>query len=192
MLKSDLRKTYLSRRKQISETELSKKSQQIADLFFERFDLNKISVIHIFLPIIEKNEINTFLIINRIKSEFPHIRIAVPKSIPETSEMESYLFEDEYKLVRNSWKIPEPFPHPEHFIPEYEISMVLVPLLIFDQQGNRVGYGKGFYDRFLARCTKDCKKVGICLESPILEIEDPNQFDIKLEYCITPEKVFSF
>jgi 5-formyltetrahydrofolate cyclo-ligase len=67
-----------------------------------------------------------------------------------------------------------------------------MPLLIFDKQGNRVGYGKGFYDRFLQKCSPNALKVGICLEKPIEQIEDLNEFDVKMDVCITPFGVWRF
>lgn len=72
-----------------------------------------------------------------------------------------------------------------------KIDLVIVPLLAFDLDGNRVGYGKGYYDKFLQNC-ENALKIGICLEKPLLKILDINEYDIKLDYCITPEKIYSF
>lgn len=70
--------------------------------------------------------------------------------------------------------------------------MVLIPLLAFDKNGYRVGYGKGFYDRFLAECRPDVVKVGLSVFEPIDEITDLNEFDIKMDFCITPNRVWQF
>lgn len=70
--------------------------------------------------------------------------------------------------------------------------MVLIPLLAFDKKGYRVGYGKGFYDRFLADCRPDVVKVGLSVFEPIDEIADLNEFDIKMDFCITPNRVWQF
>jgi 5-formyltetrahydrofolate cyclo-ligase len=127
-------------------------------------------------------------LIERLQTEFPQVQIVVPKSIPETCQMEHFLYHKEAH-VENKWGIPEPVFG--ELIPPEKMSMVLVPLLIFDEEGNRVGYGKGFYDRFLQECSEDLIKIGLCLEEAIPKIEDVNEFDIKIDYCITPDRLYS-
>ncbi|MBC7409004.1 MAG: 5-formyltetrahydrofolate cyclo-ligase [Arcicella sp.] len=191
MIKSQLRKYYLSKRKAISAEEIVIKSQQITDLFFQNFDLLKVENIHIFLPIIKHNEINTWLIIRRLQQKFPKIVILIPKIIPENFEIENFLF-DEKKLIVNPWGILEPSGENQDKIEPEKIDLVIIPLLIFDKNGNRVGYGKGFYDRFLQQCNPKTLKIGVCLEEPIEMIEDVNEFDIKMDFCITPIKIYKF
>ena len=191
MKKSELRKIYLSKRKAISVEEMAIKSKQITDLFFQNFDLSVIEKLHIFLPIIKHNEINTWLIIRYLQQNFNQINIIIPKVIPENSELENYLF-NEKTLTENAWGILEPSGENQEKILTEQIDLVIIPLLIFDKNGNRVGYGKGFYDRFLQQCKPETLKVGVCLEDPIEIIEDVNEFDIKLHYCITPNKIYKF
>ncbi len=191
MKKAELRKHYLSKRKAISAEEMATKSQQIANLFFQNFDLSTIKNLHIFLPIIKNNEIDTWLIIRYLQQNFPEINIVIPKIFPEKSELENYIF-DEKSLTENHWGILEPSGgNQEKILPE-QIDLVIIPLLAFDKQGNRVGYGKGFYDRFLQNCSPKTLKVGLCLEEPIEIIEDLNKFDVKMDVCITPTKIYSF
>ena len=191
MIKSQLRKYYLSKRKAISAEEIVIKSRQITDLFFQNFDLLKVENIHIFLPIIKHNEINTWLIIRRLQHKFSKIVILIPKIIPEIFGIENFPF-DEKKLVENKWGILEPSRENQDKIEPKEIDLVIIPLLIFDKNGNRVGYGKGFYDRFLQQCNPKTLKIGMCLEEPIEMIEDVNEFDIKMDFCITPIKIYKF
>lgn len=191
MIKSQLRKYYLSKRKAISAEEIIIKSQQITDLFFQNFDLLKVKNIHIFLPIIKHNEINTWLIIRMLQQKFPKIAILIPKIIPENFEIENFPF-DEKKLIVNPWGILEPLGENQDKIESKKIDLVIIPLLIFDKNGNRVGYGKGFYDRFLQQCNSKTLKIGVCLEEPIEMIEDVNEFDIKMDFCITPIKIYKF
>ena len=72
------------------------------------------------------------------------------------------------------------------------IDMIFVPMLIFDKEGYRVGYGKGFYDKYLEHCRKDCIKAGFCYFEPMDKIDDPHKFDIPLDICITPYNVYVF
>ena len=73
-----------------------------------------------------------------------------------------------------------------------EIDMVFVPLLAFDKNGFRLGYGKGFYDKWLADCRPDCIKIGFCYFEPIEAIDDRNEFDVPLDISITPHNVYVF
>ena len=191
MKKSELRKLYLSKRKAISVEEMAIKSQQIADLFFQNFDLLAIKNLHIFLPIIKHNEIDTWLIIKELQQNFSEISIIIPKVIQEKSELESYVF-NEKNLIENSWGILEPTGENQEKILSEQIDLVIIPLLIFDKNGNRVGYGKGFYDRFLQQCKPETLKIGLCLEEPVEEIEDVNKFDVKINFCLTPNKIYKF
>ena len=191
MTKSQLRKYYLSKRKAIPAEEITIKSQQIADLFFANFDLSNIKNLHIFLPIIKHNELNTWLIIRKLQQSFPVINIIIPKIISEDSTLENYLFEEK-ELSKNSWGILEPSGQNQVKILPEQVDLVIIPLLIFDENGNRVGYGRGFYDRFLQACNPEMLKIGVCQEEAIESIEDTNEFDIKMDFCITPNKIYKF
>jgi 5-formyltetrahydrofolate cyclo-ligase len=68
--------------------------------------------------------------------------------------------------------------------------MVLVPLLAFDRQGFRVGYGKGFYDRFLQNLST--LKIGLSFFDADEDIDDVHAYDIQLDQCITPNKIVTF
>ncbi|MFZ0597958.1 MAG: 5-formyltetrahydrofolate cyclo-ligase, partial [Flavobacterium sp.] len=72
------------------------------------------------------------------------------------------------------------------------IEVVFVPLLAFDNVGNRVGYGKGFYDKFLAQCKPRTIKIGLSFFEAENQIDDVFESDVKLDYCVTPEKIFRF
>lgn len=94
------------------------------------------------------------------------------------------------ELALSDWQIHEPS-HNET-IASNEIDLVIVPLLAFDERGYRVGYGRGFYDRFLAQCRPDAQKIGLSYFPPVERIDDVNEFDIKLDSCVTPGKVWRF
>ena len=64
--------------------------------------------------------------------------------------------------------------------------------MAFDLKGYRVGYGKGFYDRFFASLHEDTKRIGISIFEPCKDIEDINEHDIPLTHCVTSNKTYSF
>lgn len=191
MNKSSLRKYYLTKRKTLSHAEVQTKSEQIKDLFFQEINLETVKYLHVFLPIKKQNEIDNYLIINKLQEIYSNIQIVVSRIIPSTFEMQHFLFEEE-NLTENHWGILEPSGENLVEIQPNQIDLVIIPLLIFDQQGNRVGYGKGFYDRFLQQCRPETIKIGICLEDPIEQIEDVNEFDVKMDFCITPTNIYRF
>ena len=112
--------------------------------------------------------------------------------LPKVSgqQLNHYLLTDNTKLKKSKWNIPEPIDGIE-ILPE-KLDVVFVPLLAFDEMGNRVGYGKGFYDNFLADCRPETLKVGISLFAPIKKITDVFETDVPLDYCVTPEQNYSF
>lgn len=190
MFKPELRKIYLEKQKSLSGAERSEKSAQIADGFFNYFNLENISFLHAFLPIEKNNEIETSFIINRVWQEFPQIQTIASRVNFQSMTLENLKFSAETKLIANKWHILEPT---EKELVEIErIDAVLVPLLCFDERGFRVGYGKGFYDKFLSECRADCLKIGLSYFPPIAEISDAQSFDVKLDFCVTPEKVENF
>ncbi len=137
-----------------------------------------------------QNEVDTWPIIQRLSKNYPSLQITLPKADPQTFSMESYLYHSKVQLQSNTWGIQEPLNG--QLIAPQAIDMILLPLLTFDGQGYRVGYGKGFYDRFLSRCRKDIIKIGISPEAPVAQISDLNEYDVRMDYCITPEKVWEF
>jgi 5-formyltetrahydrofolate cyclo-ligase len=189
MLKSELRKIYLARQKSLSPAERREKSEAIANVFFQTFDLSVINFLHCFLPIGKFNEIDTNLILERLWREFPRVETLVPRVDFETNEIENLKFKNEMKLAENAWQISEPL-HDEKVETE-KIDIILVPLLCFDARGFRVGYGKGFYDKLLKNCRADCLKIGLSYFAPVAEIEDAQDFDVKLDFCVTPEGIFT-
>ena len=103
--------------------------------------------------------------------------------------MKHYLLTDNTKLRTSNWGVPEPVDGIE-LMPS-KIDVVFVPLLVFDQKGNRVGYGKGFYDRFLGECKPEVIKVGLSLFGPEDKIDDVTKNDVPLNYCVTPDSIYS-
>jgi 5-formyltetrahydrofolate cyclo-ligase len=190
MNKRALRKIYLEKRKTLAPDEVKKQSLQIAERFFQTFDLGKINFLHCFLPIERFNEIDTKLIFHRVWFEASHIETLVPRINFEADEIDNLKFTPITELVQNAWLIHEPARG--ELVESSRIDAVLVPLLCFDTKGFRVGYGKGFYDKFLTNCRADCLKIGLSYFPPIDEIADTDKFDVRLDYCLTPDKTYKF
>lgn len=190
MDKAILRKHFLEKRQSLSRSQYWSLMDQLIDQI-KGLDWLKYKVVHLFLPIKKHQEIDTFSILNYFKQQVPHLQLVIPRTNFETFEMENVLYDHEHTiLVRNKFDIPEPI-HGT-LVPSNQIDLVFVPLLAFDKQGNRVGYGKGFYDRFLSTCRPDVQKAGISFFEPVDKINDLNEFDRKLDFCICPDKIWQF
>lgn len=189
MNKKELRQHYLLKRNALSKNEIWTLTDAITDQL-NCFNWSSFKCVSLFLPIKALNEIDTFEILSHLKNNFVDLKIAVPRTNFTNLTLEQVLFTPLTVLVKNKYNIPEPLYG--HVIPAFEIDVIFVPLLTFDFQGNRVGYGKGVYDRFLSTCKPDALKIGLSMFEPETLIDDTNIFDIKLSHCITPSKIYTF
>ena len=192
MDKASLRREFLSKRLDLTQTEAEEKSLAIAIQTVDSLKDENFRNLHVFLPQRNKNEIDTWKIISTLRHAFPDVNIAVPYIIPGTREMEHYILNADTILIENRWGIPEPDPFTAQKVLSQDLDVILIPLLAFDKSGYRVGYGGGYYDRFLAQCRTDVLKIGLSFFEPVEIIEDKNEFDIRMDVCITPEKLWTW
>lgn len=181
MEKTLLRKLYKKKRKALSENEITTLQESIYKQVYE-YDFSEIKNVHIFLPIEKQKEIDTYPIINFLRKKGK--KIIISKSDFSTNTLKHFVFEENTKLITSVYGIPEPEEALE--INAKEIDLVFVPLLISDTENYRVGYGKGFYDRFLASCSVSVKTIGLNFFEPILRIENKDKYDIPLDVIVFP------
>ncbi|RZK01898.1 MAG: 5-formyltetrahydrofolate cyclo-ligase [Flavobacterium sp.] len=186
MLKSEIRKQAIKGRLAISDEEYESLNNGLLNQFIT-LNFSSVKTLHIFLPIEEKKEPNTFLLIEWLAENHPEIKIIVPKADFETALMTNHEYLGVHDLQKNLYNILEP---QKGILHDGEVDMVLIPLLAFDKKGYRVGYGKGFYDRFLENI--NAQKIGLSLSPAIDKIDDVNEHDIRLDYCITPTETIKF
>lgn len=187
MNKMNLRKKYKAFRLQLSEEELEDKSLAIANRLLQ-LDIWDYTYFHLFLTIEEQKEVDTEFVLQILAGKDKEIVVA--KSNFDTLKMTHYLLTDNTKFQKNEYNIYEPVDGIE--VPNSKIDVVFVPLLAYDNKGNRVGYGKGFYDHFLSECREDVVKIGLSFFEPEEAIEDVSATDICLDYCVTPMTVYNF
>lgn len=190
MTKQELRKLYFKKRLSLTDEDYHFLNNQLIQRFFLDVNCRDLKVVHSYLPIPSNKEPDTRPIINHIRKEFPLTRISIPRVQAGAGTLENVYFSHNIELKANSWNIEEPVGGV--LTSSHDIDMVLVPLLCFDRVGNRIGYGKGYYDRFLRLCRTDCTKIGLSLFDPVEKISDVDKFDVPLNYCVTPERTYSF
>jgi len=182
MIKSELRKLYKQKRNALTEIE---KEQLQESIYLQVFELqtDTISNVHLFLSMRKFNEINTLPIINFFREKGK--RIIVSRCNFEDDTLSHFYFDKDTQLELNKFGVPEPVNAEE--VNVKDIDLVFVPLLISDEENYRVGYGKGFYDRFLSECREDTRTIGLNFFPPIKKIEDTHKFDVPLETVIYPK-----
>lgn len=187
MKKNQLRIKYKKLREELSPEEIEDKSLQIANNLLE-LPIWNYSFYHLFLSITEKREINTEAVLHILQGKDKNVVIS--KSDLKTYRMTNYLLTDSTVLRTNEWGIPEPVDGIE--VQPQQIEVVFMPLLAFDERGNRIGYGKGFYDRFLSSCSVHTIKIGLSFFQAEHRISEVSEDDIPLDYCVTPNKIYRF
>ena len=185
MHKQALRKLYLQKRAALTEEQYQARNKRIFAQFFKAFSFPTPTVVHCFLPSTRQREVNTYPIIRQLQA-LGTVQVAVPRVSSHT--LTHHWLTPDTTLVPNRWGIPEPVDSAS--LAPQQIDLVIIPLLTFDQRGYRVGYGKGFYDRFLAQCRPDTQKIGLSWEPPVAVIKDVDEHDVALDSCVMPEGVW--
>ena len=186
-MKNDLRLKYIAFRESLSAENIEMKSLEIANNLLD-LPIWDYEFYHLFLSIKDKKEIDTEPILHILSGKDKNVVLS--KSDLSSRKLTNYLLTDTTRIVVNKWGIPEPAGGIE--IKSGNIEVVFVPLLAFDLQGHRVGYGKGYYDVFLSQCSKNVIKVGLSFFEAEEEIPGILSSDVPLDYCVTPHKTYIF
>ena len=191
MIKEALRILYKQKREELA----APLKLQLDDLLLIQFQQLAIDIPSNIMSYKIKNKSNEFdpqLVIDYCYFKNLGIKLSLPRMLPDfnSAAMVAEQVGANTQFFINAFGIPEP--NGGYEISPELIDLVIVPLLCFDQSGNRVGYGKGYYDRFLKNCRKDCIKIGFSYFSPIASIDDTNEFDIPLDYGISPDAIHEF
>lgn len=189
MLKYEARKIYREKRDALTAVEKTK----LDDMLLIQFQQAEIPFLHTILsyrPIEENNEPDSSLVTSFLEFRNPALHVAYPKVNSTAGTMQGVLVDADTAFERGAYNVSEPVSN--HNIPPEAFDLILIPLIICDKEGYRVGYGKGFYDKYLSRCRPDCIKAGLSYFEPIDEISDKNEFDVPLSLCITPQSIYVF
>ena len=188
MLKKDLRYIFKQKRDQLAKETIQLLSKKIEILLLEFLAKQKFDSVNCFLSSVSKKEVQTNSIIQQLWTL--NKQVSVPFSNYETLEIVAAEYLPNQNTFLDSFDIPSFTP--SKMIDFSKIEIVISPLICFDLNGNRTGYGKGMYDRFLQKCNPNVIKIGLSFFEAIDEISDLNEFDIPLDYVISPKKVYVF
>ena len=189
MTKSALRTIYKEKRKALSEKDRVKLDDLVL-IQFQQMGLPDIHMLMSYWPISTHQEVNTLPVTDYVSFKIPGLRLAYPAINYEEVTMQAIEVNDDTEFETDRHGIAEPING--NAVSADEIDMIFVPLLAYDKNGFRVGYGKGFYDRYLKLCREDVIKIGFSYFEPEPVISDVNEFDIPLNFAITPERIYEF
>ncbi len=189
MKKQELRKIYKEKRKALSAAERVKLDDLLL-IQFQKVEIPFIQTLFSYWPIEENSEPDTHILTDYLEFKNPELVVAYPRVDTMLDEMIAVVVNAETDFIKNDMNIYEPAEG--DILPADELDMILVPLLAVDKKGYRVGYGKGFYDKFLVDRKKGCLKIGFSYFEPVEAITDKEQFDVPLDLCITPHNIYVF
>jgi 5-formyltetrahydrofolate cyclo-ligase len=188
MVKADIRKIYNDARNNLSHADIKDMSEKIVSNF-QSVSLQGAQVLMSYYPIAARKEFDVTVCEELLILENEHLQVAWPR-LTQDYNMQAVAVHKSSVMVENKFNILEPVG--DEIIEPQLIDVIFVPLLAFDTKGYRVGYGKGFYDRFLTFCAQDIVKIGFSYFDALETIDDVHQYDIPLTYCITPTRVYEF
>lgn len=188
--KQAIRKEYMAKRKALSPEEALRRNGSLLEKCGS-LDLGAPAYIHLFLPIAAKNEVDTWPLATALRQRFPLAKLVLSRSFIATGDMQHFVWDAQTQLIENALGIPEP--EGGEAVQPAQLDVVFVPLLAFDTDGHRVGYGKGMYDGFLRQCRPDVLTIGLSLFGPLPQpVADAWEGDVRLGAAVTPEKVYYF
>lgn len=181
--KNEIRKLMLKRRESLAPQIVEKNSREIAKKIICMSELIKSSIIMCYIDF--RNEVKTGDIIRTCLSVKK--RIVVPLVIKGNERMlaASEIFDPESELERGTFGVWEPKKDCIRIIDPKSIDIVIIPGVAFDYSRNRLGFGAGYYDRFLQSVRKDCFKIGICHDLQLCTKIPCDSFDIPMDRVVT-------
>jgi len=182
MKKQELRALYKQKRKDLTEIQIKGLQENIYQQIYN-LDFSTVKNVHLFLSMPKFKEIDTTPLITYFRNK--NKRIVISKCNFKDNTLSHFYLEEDTVLSLNKFGILEPVA--AELVEENKLDLIFIPMLISDDKKFRVGYGKGFYDRFLLNCRKDAKFIGLNFFPPITAIEDKNEFDIPLHQVIYPK-----
>ena len=189
MNKQVLRDLFLEKRKTLTPEEFEERNRRVHQHVLKFISAGKYQFIHLFLPIVKQREVNTWPLLQHLLQHSACTPV-VSRTNFKAKTMSHHALQSADELKENRMGIPEPEGAPN--IEAKALDLVIVPLISFDRTGQRIGYGGGFYDRFLAECRSDCYKLGLAITPPLDNIDYAEPFDVRLNGCITHHGLYEF
>lgn len=179
--KAKLREKLKAQRSNLSLADVKRLSSRIVKHVLRTVDWQKVKNLHVYLPIKEQNEVDTWPLIARLAHERPYITIAVPRL--KSGQMEAVVPDSHTKMKPSRFGITEPVGG--RVLPKsFKFDVIIVPMIGFDEHGHRLGYGGGYYDRFL-KTQPQAQTIGLCYDLGFIKKSPHEAGDAVLKQIIT-------
>jgi 5-formyltetrahydrofolate cyclo-ligase len=190
MKREKLRQKILTDRDRLTIRELELKSNAVISNLFGLEEMQGTPTIMFYASF--RSEVQTMAAIE--SSLAVGMRVALPLSLPDERLLRPYLISDISRDLRPGFcSIPEPVPGKAEPVDPGEIEVVVIPGSVFDHNGGRLGYGGGFYDRFLVQQAGSAFRVALAFELQVVDQALPLEpHDQEVNCLVTEEKVFRF
>ncbi len=186
MKRDKLRRKILRQREELSADKRREKSRAISANFQQVVD--KLRPQTILLYINFRSEVETMELLRQALER--NIRVAAPLTLVKESRLAAYEITDPARQLKPGYcRIPEPDPQQTELINPAEIDLVVLPGSVFDLQGNRLGYGGGYYDRFLAYDAPQALRIALAYEMQIVDEVPAQPHDEPLDYILTESEI---
>ena len=188
--KDSLRKEISLKRKNLSKKERLDSEKSLVQLWESVGGSYKTNKVALYMPI--NGEVTTNALISYFFSNASKCFLPVISNDVENKLIDFALFEEQSRLVKNRFGIPEP--NKSKIIDLNQLDIIFLPCVCFDSRGNRIGMGGGFYDKTLSYLSKKEKTKLIILAYDFQEVESclPESHDIKADACLTPNQYLNF
>lgn len=179
-IKNDIRLRLLEQRQNIPESEKRAAEEQIINTISSLASFRFAKTLLLYYPIRNELDITPLIEISAKLGK----KAALPISNKDEPEMDFFYISSKSELVKGAFGIMEPKKDAEKYIPENSDSAIcIIPAVAYDTSGHRLGYGKGYYDRFLTRFHGT--RLGICMSDMLLNELPHGKYDIPVNAIIT-------
>lgn len=183
--KSRLRKSILLQRNQQSLFDQERLSEQISSLVAGFEAVKNRSTFFIYLNF--GSEVITSTIINNLFNCSK--TVAVPRTSIEKKSMNAVVVKEDFKTITGCYGIKEPSLHYNEILEPEMIDCIVLPGAVFDRKGGRIGYGGGYYDKYLSLCRDDVVTIGAAFSLQLYDSIPQEKHDVKMQYIVTENEI---
>ena len=185
--KDSMRKKALEQRNQLTKHEILQNSKEIFNKIFDTSTYKMAKTIFCYIPF--RNEVDTTILLNNALDMGKTVAapLVTDKQLGNEKMVAKIIKNIDIDTRKGAFGIREPFATLDTIDPSV-IDLAIIPGVMFDKNMNRLGFGRGFYDRYLFNLRSDCIKLGICYDFQVINIIPSEKWDIKMDLIITEKR----